>query len=449
MLRESSSDRDAGGGDEFLPFDADAHDLPPPATRSGAEFLYIGEGLTAEEFSAYVQTYDFGTIAPDFVILHHTAIPSTRYARYPSGGVWDADEAGLSAAQIKQRRQAKLTAIKEFYRTRPGWDRGPHLFIDDRYIWLFTPMREIGIHAAQGNAYRDGHGLHYSIGIEVVGYYEHVRWPEPVERLVGHCVAVLKRRLGTFELRYQPRAGAISSHRDYNKPQCPGAAITEGYYIEVCQRGWARLTTTPAPITADESILAAPRATPEQCVRYILRRDHGEYTQQDIANVIVPAYFDLCMKVGVDPLVAITQMIHETGNLTSWWAARPRRNPAGIGVNGQRRTDQPAGGGWQRDDAAGFWRAGLAFASWHDDAIVAHVGRLLAYALPLEQRTSTQQEVIVRALAYRALPPSLHGSASTLKRLGAAHNPTGQGWASPGTEYGERIAALMRAIVAT
>ena len=25
-------------------------------------------------------------------------------------------------------------------------------------------------------------------------------------------------------------------------------------------------------------------------------------------------------------------MAHETGSLTSWWAARPRRNPAGIGV---------------------------------------------------------------------------------------------------------------------
>jgi hypothetical protein len=153
------------------------------------------------------------------------------------------------------------------------------------------------------------------------------------------------------------------------------------------------------------------------------------------------------MKLGIDPLVAIAQMIHETNNLSSWWAARPRRNPAGIGVTGQQRTAQPKGGVWQRDDAAGCWKAGLAFATWRD-AIAAHTGRLLAYALPAKQRTPAQQEGVARALKYRGLPAKLHGSAPTLKRLGAAHNPTGQGWAMPGTQYGERIAALMRAIVA-
>ena len=47
-------------------------------------------------------------------------------------------------------------------------------------------MSEIGIHAKEGNSYRDDQGqLHYSIGLEVVGYYEHVTWPAPIEQLVG------------------------------------------------------------------------------------------------------------------------------------------------------------------------------------------------------------------------------------------------------------------------
>ncbi len=210
------------------------------------------------------------------------------------------------------------------------------------------------------------------------------------------------------------------------------------------------LNTQSAPpaagqFSADSPICAAPRATQEQCVRFMLGRDHGTYADQDISGVIVPAYFELCGRAGVDPLVAIAQMIHETGNLTSWWAARPRRNPAGIGVTGRQSNDQPTGA-WQRDDAAGVWKEGVAFASWPDDAIVAHVGRLLAYALPEAQRTPAQRELVAKAMAYRALAPELHGSAPTPQRLGAAHNPTGQGWAAPGTEYGERIAALMNAI---
>lgn len=47
------------------------------------------------------------------------------------------------------------------------------------------------------------------------------------------------------------------------------------------------------------------------------------------------------------------------------------------------------------------------------------------------------------------LPDALRGSAPTLRQLGRAHNPTGQGWASPGTDYGAKIAAIARRIVET
>jgi hypothetical protein len=465
-------------GDDQLPFDTDANDLPPPPVVLGDEqFLYIGEGLTAGEFADYVRDYDFGTIPPDYVVLHHTAIPSTMQARYPTGGVWDDNESGLSEAQIKQRRQTKLNGIKHVYECRPGWDRGPHLFIDDRYIWLFSPMREVGIHAAQGNSYNDAKGLHYSIGIEVVGYYEHVHWPEPIERLVGHAVAVLKRHLGTFDLHYKPRAGAISSHRDYNKPACPGAAISNQYFIQVLQGGLStlnlaapasRVALAPAPAPApapasapapaasgqafseNSSIFGPPSATAAQAAAFMATRPHGEYTDNDIANVIIPAYFAVCSRVGIDPVLAIAQMIHETDNLNSFWAARPQRNPAGIGVNGQRQPDKPAdANNWAFNTQRQMWESGLSFKSWQEDSVVAHIGRLAAYALAAAGETPEQHELVGRALAYRPLPANMRGSAPTLKQLGKAHNPTGQGWASPGTDYGAKVAAIAQRIVDT
>src|SRR2546430_1484908 len=118
--------------------------------------------------------------------------------------------------------------------------------------------------------------------------------------------------------------------------------------------------------TADSPILNSPQATPQQCSHYILSRPHGEYTETDIAGVIVPAYFAVCARAGVDPLLVIAQMIHETGNLCSAWSARPHRNPAGLGVTGEPGK-------------------GLSFPTWKDDAIPAHVGRLLAYALTDQQ----------------------------------------------------------------
>jgi hypothetical protein len=94
--------------------------------------------------------------------------------------------------------------------------------------------------------------------------------------------------------------------------------------------------------TKDSAILASPGADMNRAASAILARPHGEYTEHDIRQVIVPAYFELCGSVGMDPILAIAQMIHETANLASFWAARPQRNPAGIGVTGQHQLERPA-----------------------------------------------------------------------------------------------------------
>lgn len=178
-------------------------------------------------------------------------------------------------------------------------------------------------------------------------------------------------------------------------------------------------------------ILGRPLATLAHALRYVLGRPgRGDYSAWDLAQVILPAYFEQALAVGIDPILAIAQAIHETGNFSSYWAARPRRNPAGIGVTGQ----------------AG---AGVSFATWNNDAIPAHLGRLLAYALPRGGATSTQEALIQKALSYRPLPAHLRGTASTLAPLGARRNPTGQGWANPGDQYGAAIARIANAIVDT
>jgi hypothetical protein len=74
------------------------------------------------------------------------------------------------------------------------------------------------------------------------------------------------------------------------------------------------------------------------------------------------------------------------------------------------------------------------------------MGRLLAYAIPEGQGTTKQRELISFALGMRPLPANLRGTATTLKSLGAKHNPTGNGWANPGIEYGKRIAKIAQEI---
>lgn len=211
----------------------------------------------------------------------------------------------------------------------------------------------------------------------------------------------------------------------------------------------------PGTITEDTTLLSAPRATEQQARLYITRRG-SIYTPQDI-EVIVGHYWRHAVPAGLDPLLAIAQAIHETserdpatGNwrpLSSWWAQRPRRNPAGLGVTGQTRTTPPNGPGWEIDTRKQppIWRAGLRFSSWEEGSR-AQMGRLLAYAIPEGQGTTKQRELISFALGMRPLPANLRGTATTLKSLGAKHNPTGNGWANPGIEYGKRIAKIAQEI---
>ncbi|MGH3022100.1 MAG: hypothetical protein ACRDNI_00455 [Gaiellaceae bacterium] len=150
------------------------------------------------------------------------------------------------------------------------------------------------------------------------------------------------------------------------------------------------------PVTARTKLLAAPRATREQLERHMLARDHGGYSDANVRGIL-KRYVSTAQAAGLDPLLVVSQMVLETGNLTSFWSQVPRRNPAGIGVTGE-----PG--------------AGISFSSW-EKAVRAHVGRLLAYALPKGSENAAQSELIAEALEVRPLPDDRRGIAPTLKGL--------------------------------
>ncbi len=156
----------------------------------------------------------------------------------------------------------------------------------------------------------------------------------------------------------------------------------------------------------------------------------SEYSSGDFAS-IVHYYYHYAEETGLDPLLALAQCVHETGGLTSWWAGRPRRNFAGIGVSGHtlvppegsptdpadpdfwRPADEE---GWEYHAERGLWEAGCTFGSVRE-AVRKHVGRLLAYALHDEEANEAQLRLIKEALDHRGLPARFRGAAPTIKGL--------------------------------
>ncbi len=140
--------------------------------------------------------------------------------------------------------------------------------------------------------------------------------------------------------------------------------------------------------------------------------------QYSAANVdyIVALYEDVCRSGGVDAEFALTQMVHETGALTSEWSSPSKRNPAGIGVTGV-----PG--------------AGLIFDTW-PDAVEAHVGLILCYRYPVGQGNPAQQRLIDEMLTHR--PGAPRGVATNVAELAVK-------WAAD-PEYVTRLTTVNNAI---
>lgn len=221
--------------------------MAPSEDPNFAPFHYIGQALTPTEFRQYCLDYNFGSSPPSYWIWHHSWNPDASWA--PRGTDkstwWDRNEQGLTAEQRRAKRKPQLDAIARYY-IGLGWSAGPHLFIDDLFIWLFTPMYNVGIHANEGNSYKKAGKLHYSIGCEVIGAYDKTPWPAPIRDMAGWAFACVKARLG-IETAYtaapQDRPDLhdpqLSGHRDYTTEKtCPGSAITPEFYIQAAARGW-------------------------------------------------------------------------------------------------------------------------------------------------------------------------------------------------------------------
>ena len=79
------------------------------------------------------------------------------------------------------------------------------------------------------------------------------------------------------------------------------------------------------PILDDAPIVGRATGTAEMAIAWLTPRADPGYTPFDI-GVIVHAYRSIGDAAGMDWFLALAQMAHETGHLTSFWSLRPQRN---------------------------------------------------------------------------------------------------------------------------
>ena len=156
----------------------------------------VGEGFTALEFEAYVRTITFDKWRPQFVVLHNTGDPT--FAEWHS-------------VPTSQR----LKGLESYYRDDQGWSGGPHLFVADDKIWVFTPLTTPGVHSPSWNA--------VSWGVEIVGDYDHELFRSDVRANVIAALATLHMAVGL-----DPQT--LRLHKDDPKTThkyCPGTRVSK------------------------------------------------------------------------------------------------------------------------------------------------------------------------------------------------------------------------------
>ena len=168
----------------------------------------IGASFTPATFDQYCHLQHWLAWRPSFIVLHNTSVPSL--ADRPNG---------LSKGNILD--------LEQYYRHVQHWSAGPHLFIDDHQIWVFTPLTVSGVHSPSWNK--------LALGIEMLGEYQ----TEPFNSGRGAqvhanavaAVATLSAVLGldptTMKLH---KEDPLTTHKG-----CPGKHVVKAAFLQEVQ----------------------------------------------------------------------------------------------------------------------------------------------------------------------------------------------------------------------
>jgi hypothetical protein len=164
----------------------------------------VGVNYTPEEFDTYCHGLTWSQWRPSFMVLHNTAIPSL--TQRPNGFT-------------KQH----ILNLEKYYRDQQGWKAGPHLFIDDKQIWVFTPLTMSGTHSPSWNK--------IALGVEMLGDYDKDSFNSgrglKVQQHAVAAFATLSAIVGlnpdTIRLHYED---PLTTHK------CPGKNVRKADFIQ-------------------------------------------------------------------------------------------------------------------------------------------------------------------------------------------------------------------------
>lgn len=168
----------------------------------------VGRSFSVEEFDEYCHTLHWTAWRPKFIVLHNTDEPNL--SQRPNGFTTE-----------------HMQNFVSYYRDKKGWSAGPHLFVDDKKIWVFCPLTTSGVHSPSWNI--DG------LGVEMLGNYNSDKFDVGrglnVQKNTIAAIASLSAVLGLDPtLMKLHKEDKRTTHDD-----CPGKNVTKSEVIKKVQ----------------------------------------------------------------------------------------------------------------------------------------------------------------------------------------------------------------------
>jgi hypothetical protein len=196
----------------------------------------VGKSFTVEEFKKYVETLQWTDWIPDFIVLHNTGVPSL--SSYPNG---------LTSKYINQ-------ILADYYRYEKGWSAGPHLFVDDKQIWVFTPLTTPGVHSPSWN--------NRTLGVEMLGNYDVEKFNsgrgELVKKNAVAAIAILSDLLGIA-----PDTMKLHREDPGTDHHCPGDNVNKKLFIKMVED---YIDTEKTPVKVEEPVIEPVKVVVEPVV---------------------------------------------------------------------------------------------------------------------------------------------------------------------------------------
>jgi hypothetical protein len=160
----------------------------------------VGKSFSPVDFAGYLNSISFDIWRPQFVVLHNTAVPKL-------------------ADWHKATGMQRMKGLEHYYRDIQHWSAGPHLFVADDLIWVFTPLNTSGVHSPSWNA--------ISWGVEMVGDYATEQLEPAVHDNAVSALASMHALLGI-----DPTSLRLHKEDPLTTHNCPGKNVIKDDIIQ-------------------------------------------------------------------------------------------------------------------------------------------------------------------------------------------------------------------------